>query len=119
MFELTVERDFLATHAITIAGVPEAPHKHRWRVAVVVRGDDLHADGLLCDFHEIERAIDAVIDPFRDGDLNETPPLNRLNPTAENLAKHIAELLEVPNGIQLRCVSVTEAPGCVATWVRD
>ncbi len=119
MFELTVERDFLATHAITIAGVPEAPHKHRWRVAVVVRGDGLDADGLLCDFHEIERAIDAVIDPFRDGDLNETPPLNTLNPTAENVAKHISELLNVPAGVELRSVSVTEAPGCVATWVRE
>ena len=114
MFELTVERDFLATHAITIAGVPEAPHEHRWRVAVVVGGDSLDADGLLCDFHEIERAIDAVIDPFRDGDLNEIPPFNRLNPTGENVALHISELLEVPAGVHLRSVSVTEAPGCIA-----
>ncbi len=119
MFELSVEREFLATHAITIGGVPEALHEHSWRVAVVVYGDSLDADGLLCDFHEIERAIDAVIDPFRDGDLNEIPPFNHLNPTAENLAKHISELLEVPAGIQLRSVSVTEAPGCVATWMPD
>ncbi len=114
MFELTVEREFLATHAITIAGAPETPHEHRWRVAVVVGGDGLDADGLLCDFHEIERAIDAVIDPFRDGDLNKIQPFNRLNPTAENVAKHISELLEIPAGVQLRSVSVTEAPGCTA-----
>ena len=119
MFELTVEREFLATHAITIAGVPEAPHEHRWRVAVVVRGDGLDADGLLCDFHEIQRAIDAVIDPFRDGDLNETPPFDKLNPTAENVAKYISVRVEVPTGVELRSVSVTEAPGCVATWVRE
>jgi len=118
MFELTVERDFLATHAITIAGVPEEPHEHRWCVSVVVGGDNLDADGLLCDFHEIQRAIDAVIDPFRDGDLNETPPFDKLNPTAENVAKHISELLRVPPGVELHSVSVTEAPGCVATWVR-
>ena len=118
MFELTVERDFLATHAITIAGVPETPHEHRWRVAVAVRGDGLDADGLLCDFHEVERAIDAVIDPFRDGDLNTIPPFNTLNPTAENVAKYIAAGIEVPTGVELHTVSVTEAPGCVATWVR-
>ena len=118
MFELTVQRDFLATHAITIAGVPETPHEHRWSVSVVVGGDGLDADGLLCDFHEVQRAIDAVIDPFRDGDLNEIPPFDKLNPTAENVAKHISELLSVPPGVELRSVSVTEAPGCVATWVR-
>ncbi len=117
MFELAVEREFLATHAITIDGVPEAPHEHRWRVAVVVGGDGLDADGLLCDFHEIERAIDAVIDPFRDGDFNETPPFDKLNPTAENVAQYIAVRVEVPTGVELRSVSVTEAPGCVATWV--
>ena len=118
MFELTVERDFLATHAITIAGVPEKPHEHRWRVSVVVGGDGLDADGLLCDFHEIQRAIDAVIDPFRDGDLNEITPFDRLNPTGENVAKHIAKFLEVPAGTQLRSVSVTEAPGCIARVIR-
>ena len=29
---------------------------------MVVGGDGLDADGLLCDFHEVQRAIDAVID---------------------------------------------------------
>ena len=119
MFELSVEREFLATHAITIAGVPETPHEHRWRVTVVVGGAGLDADGLLCDFHEIQRAIDAVIDPFRDGDLNETPPFDTLNPTAENVAHYIAVRVEVPTGVALRSVSVTEAPGCIATWVRE
>lgn len=110
MFELTVEREFRASHAITIAGSPESPHDHRWLVAVVVGGDRLDGDGLLCDFHEIERAIDAVIEPFRDGDLNE---IVAFNPTAENVARHIAETIEVPG---LRSVSVTEAPGCTATF---
>jgi 6-pyruvoyltetrahydropterin/6-carboxytetrahydropterin synthase len=109
MFELTVEREFQATHAITIAGVPETPHEHRWLVAVVVGGDRLDDDGLLCDFHEIERAIDAVIDPFRGGDLN---AITAFNPTAENMAKHIADTIKV---VGLRSVSVTEAPGCTAT----
>ncbi len=112
MFELTVEREFHATHAITIAGVPETPHDHRWRVSVVVRGDGLDGDGLLCDFHELQRAIDVVIDPFIDGDLNKT---TTFNPTAENVAKYIAETIEVPNGVELCSVSVTEAPGCTAT----
>lgn len=115
MFELTVERVFRATHAITIRGVPEDPHEHRWRVAVVVGGARLDDDGLVCDFHELERAIDAVIDPFRDGDLNAI--FGGVNPTAENVAKFIAEKIRVPAEVALRSVSVTEAPGCVARWL--
>ena len=74
-------------------------------------GDRLDGDGLLCDFHDLERAIDAVINPFKGRDLNE---IAAFNPTAENVAKHIAETIEVPNGVELCSVSVTEAPGCTA-----
>ena len=118
MFEPTVEREFHATHAITIAGVPEVPHDHLWQVSVVVRGDHLDDDGLLCDFHEVERAIDAVIDPFKDGDLNTIPPFNTLNPTAEQVARYIAETIRIPGGVELHSVSVTEAPACTATYTR-
>jgi len=121
MFELSVCREFCATHAITVSGVREEIHEHRWRVRAVVRGDHLDSDGLLCDFHRIERELDRVLELLRGRDLNRTPPFDHINPTAENVARHIAEEISqrIPEGVSLKSVSVTEAPGCTATYVTE
>ncbi|NNM27432.1 MAG: 6-carboxytetrahydropterin synthase [Phycisphaerales bacterium] len=118
MYELSVERSFCAAHAIVIAGEREPMHGHTWLVRVVVRGAELDADDLLCDFHAVERTLDRLIRPFRDRCLNETAPFDRVNPTAERVARHIAEGFagDLPAGVSVGSVSVTEAPGCVATY---
>lgn len=122
VYELTIQSEFAAAHAITIAGEREPVHGHNWRVTVVVQGDTLDADGLLCDFHLVERSLKEVVAPFHNRDLNAIAPFDRLNPTAEHVARHIAEQLqsalarELPAGARVSRVGVTEAPGCEATY---
>jgi 6-pyruvoyltetrahydropterin/6-carboxytetrahydropterin synthase len=118
MYELTVEREFCAAHAITINGHREPVHGHNWRVRVIVIGGELDSNGLLCDFHVIERELDGIIKAFDNNDLNATPPFDRLNPTAEHVARHIAQRLQpkMPRNITLKGATVTEAPGCSATF---
>jgi 6-pyruvoyltetrahydropterin/6-carboxytetrahydropterin synthase len=118
MFELRVRRKFSAAHAIRMAGQVEPLHGHDWRVSVRVRGERLDGDGLLCDFHALERAVDEVIAPFRNRSLNDTPPFDRTNPTAELVARHIGDALapRIPSGAHLHSVVVGEAPGCDAVW---
>jgi 6-pyruvoyltetrahydropterin/6-carboxytetrahydropterin synthase len=118
MFELVVERSFPAAHAVTMQGCAETTHDHLWRVAVTVCGRRLDADGLLCDFHAIEGRLAEVIHPLRGADLNRTPPFDRVNPTAEAVARHIAQriALALPEGVKLRSVAVTEARGCTAVY---
>lgn len=120
MYELTVERVFSAAHAIMIHGSQEPVHGHNWHVRLVVSGDRLNDDGLLCDFHLLERELDRVIGAFNNRHLNEVPPFDRVNPTAEHVARHIADAVQphLPKSVRLERVSVTEAPGCVATWVQ-
>jgi len=119
MFELTVRRTFAAAHAIVMRGVSERIHGHNWVVIVTVAGDALDSDGLLCDFHALEATLDEAVSPFQNRSLNEVPPFDRVNPTAENLAEYIA--LEVgqrlPAKITVERVSVEEAVGCVAVYV--
>src|SRR4051812_35540071 len=91
MYELSVEREFCAAHAITMAGQREPMHGHNWRVTVVVAGEKLDANGLLCDFHLIERQLDRVIGQVHNRTLNEIPPFDRINPTAEHVARHFAD----------------------------
>ena len=118
MYELTLHAEFCAAHAIVMKGVREPVHGHNWRVRVVVEGPELDDDGLLCDFHAIERSLAAIIGPFHNADLNATPPFDRVNPTAELVATHIGDELAktLAPGVTLQSASVTEAPGCEATY---
>lgn len=123
MYEITVEAEFAAAHAIVMAGQREPVHGHNWKVTVTLRGDSLDDDGLLCDFHAIENALRETIRPFHNRDLNATPPFDRTNPTAELVARHIADSVarsippgDAARGVRLASVRVTEAPGCAASY---
>ncbi len=118
MYELTIEHTFCAAHAILIRGTREPLHGHNWRVRLTVLGETLDADGLLCDFHELESLLCSVVAPFENANLNETPPFDRINPTAELIAQHIAESVAsgLPEGVRLSRVALTEAPGCEAVY---
>ena len=118
-FAIEVETSFAAAHAIVLGGVRERLHGHNWRVQVSVGGDSLDGELLLCDFHAVEGMLAAVTAPFRDGNLNETAPFDRMNPTAEALARHIAgelaaRLTAADPRVHLEWVRVTEAPNCIA-----
>lgn len=122
MFEITVQAEFAAAHALVIAGVREPIHGHNWHVTVTVAGEKLDADGLLCDFHTVEDVLKQTIAPFHNANMNDTAPFDRLNPSAENVARHIAEALSAALNEALSphaaiaSVRVTEAPGCAATY---
>lgn len=126
VYELTVQSEFCAAHAIWIRGEREPVHGHNWRVSVVVSGHELDEDGLLCDFHEVERALSGAIAPWQNRSLNDLAPFapdgRGLNPTAEHVAREIARAVDDATRDTLAgrggvaSVSVTEAPGCVATF---
>lgn len=123
MFRITVQDAFCAAHTLQIAGAHEPVHGHNFRVTAAIEGPSLDTDGLLCDFHTVEASLRSILDPFRNNNLNATPPFDTTNPTAELIAKHIAGELTAalasalePYGSRVAWVSVTEAEGCVATY---
>lgn len=122
MYELTVEDEFCAAHALTISGVREEVHGHNWRVCVAVGGENLDPDGLLCDFHTVEEVLGAVIEPFNNRDLNSVAPFDRLNPSAEHVARYIAREMShrldqsLAPFARVLWARVTEARGCTATY---
>jgi 6-pyruvoyltetrahydropterin/6-carboxytetrahydropterin synthase len=135
MYEIAVHAEFCAAHALTISGVREPTHGHNFRVTARIEGLTLDADGLLCDFHTVAATLNEIIEPFNNQNLNEIPPFGPtaattrsapvgplLSPSAELIARYIADELSQrldaalnPNA-QVASVSVTEAPGCVATY---
>lgn len=117
-FEIEVETSFSAAHALRFRGAREPVHGHDFRVTVRIGGGELDADGLLFDFHEVERHLGEIVAPFRSRDLNAVPPFDRVNPSAEEIARHVAVRLaeRLPAAAEILAVRVTEAPGCAATF---
>ncbi len=122
MFQILFDAEFCAAHSISIGGAQEPVHGHNWRVEAVIEGDTLDHDGLLCDFHTAQHVLREIVAPFDNNNLNELPPFDRTNPTAEHVARFIAESLQEQLGEALApnarvvSVSVTEAPGCRALY---
>ncbi len=125
MYEIIVEHEFCAAHAITIAGVREPMHGHNFRVAATIAGEALDGDGLLCDFHTVHAMLEEVCRPFVNANLNEVEPFTRVNPSAEHIARHIADTLAdrldgaLAPAARVASVSVSEATGCRAVCRRD
>ena len=98
MFEVTIEQTFSAGHALrNYRGKCENVHGHNYRCQLTLAGEQLDQTGLLMDFVELKRALLSVIDRLDHQWLNDFPPFDVLNPSAENIAKYIYD--EVHQGI--------------------
>ena len=118
MYQIEVAHQFAAAHAVTIRGEQETVHGHDWLVTVILGTDALDEDGLALDFLDLRARLRRVLDPFAQRHLNETPPFDGINPTAELLAKHVADQLapDLPERVRIDAVRVREAPHCVAVY---
>lgn len=113
MYALTVKSHFDAAHALLgYPGECKELHGHTWDVEVTVEGESLDGIGIVYDFKTLKDDLAAVLAPYDHGFLNEVAPFDRVNPTAENLARVIFEALRdrVGDGIRVAEVAVWESP---------
>jgi 6-pyruvoyltetrahydropterin/6-carboxytetrahydropterin synthase len=117
-FEITAAREFAAAHQLRLYdGSLEPLHGHNWKVRVTVSSDRLDSIGVVMDFHELERLLDAVVQPLHNTHLNEVEPFqSSLNPSTENLALHVGRGLKLPAGVRLVSVQVWETAANSATY---
>ncbi|MEQ1885808.1 MAG: 6-carboxytetrahydropterin synthase QueD [Bryobacteraceae bacterium] len=114
MFEVCVEQSFASAHALrNYKGKCENVHGHNWKVHVVIEGEKLDDAGLLIDFLDVKRMMCEVIDRLDHQHLNDVPPFDVLNPSAENIAKYLYE--EIGKGLAAAPVSVQ----LVKVWETD
>ena len=113
MYELTVKAHFDAAHALHgYPGECRELHGHTWDVEATVEGEQLDEIGIVYDFKQLKADLMAVLEPYDHAYLNEVSPFDRINPTAENLARIVFEALEstVGGGVRVREVAVWESP---------
>ena len=122
MFQIQVTHEFCAAHTISILGTQEPIHGHNFVTTATIVGQALDADGLLCDFHTVHAILVEICNPFTNNNFNAVAPFDTLNPSAENIAKYIADQLAarldqtLAPAAKVYSVSITEAPGCMATY---
>lgn len=124
MYEVTVEQHFSAAHRLVdYPGKCANIHGHNYKVQVTAEGPELDGIGMLLEFELIKKALAPWIDKFDHGFLNEIPPFDRVNPTAENIARFLYEEVEkairqaeTPAGMRISCVRVLETDKCSAAY---
>jgi 6-pyruvoyltetrahydropterin/6-carboxytetrahydropterin synthase len=120
-FQIATTREFAAAHALRLYdGSLEPVHGHNWRVRVTVTAPALDSIGVVMDFHELERLLDAILAPLHNRHLNEVLPFaDGLNPSAENVALHVGRTItaSLPDAVRLTTVDVWETSTNRATYI--
>jgi 6-pyruvoyltetrahydropterin/6-carboxytetrahydropterin synthase len=122
MFQVNVDESFSAGHALRgYKGKCENPHGHNYKVRITLEGLDLDSIGLLCDFTQIKCVLREIVAGVDHVYLNDKPPFDVTNPSAENLAKYFFEettrqMSAAPHGARISRVTIWETDTTSATY---
>ncbi len=119
MFTVFKDYTFSAGHAIRgHQGGCQNLHGHNYRVRVHVSSATLDELGMVIDFADLKRIVDEVLGPFDHRVINDLPPFDRRNTTAELLAEFAWEELSkrLPAGRSVRRVEVWETETSCAIY---
>lgn len=125
MFEVSVFETFAAGHSLRdYKGKCENVHGHNYRVEIVFAGPSLDQTGLLVDFVDVRKILQKSIAYLDHQFINDLPPFDVINPSAENMAKYFhdemlknmaAGVAKVP--VRIQSVKVWETDTCTAVYL--
>jgi 6-pyruvoyltetrahydropterin/6-carboxytetrahydropterin synthase len=120
MYYVSAVQHFSAAHSLRgYQGKCENLHGHNYKVEVELKGLELTKNGMVVDFTDLRAALEKILARMDHKHLNEIKPFDRINPTAENIAKLVYEemLLKFSaKKIKVSQVVVWESEGCKATY---
>ena len=122
VFEISKDFVFSAAHQIRLhGGKCERLHGHNWRIRVHVRAAELDRIGMVVDFADLQRWVAEAGARFDHRNVNEVPPFDEENPTAELLARffyrELGERLQATGGrVSVSRVEVWENEGSLAVY---
>ena len=120
MYEVNVKTGFSAAHQLRLYdGKYENLHGHNWSAQVTVEADELDAMGVGIDFVKLKQMVEEFLKKLDYQNINEIPPFNELNPSAENIARWLFLKLKNQVGSQttrVKRVEICEMEGCGASY---
>lgn len=111
-YEVSKRMEIAGSHQLRLpySSKCENLHGHNWIITVYVGANEL-TDDMVIDFTHIKKQIHDYLDH---GNLND---LVSFNPTAENIAKWIADTVNtMKQGVHCFKVTVQESEGNIATY---
>jgi len=95
MFELTVSGSISSAHQLHgYDGPCKDMHGHTWKVQMMVCSPQTDDVGLVTDFKILKAKLKDVLTPLDHVALNDLPVFKGINPSTENLARHIYRALK-------------------------
>ena len=95
MFELTVSGHIASAHQLHgYDGPCKNMHGHTWKVQMVVCAEKVDSVGLVADFKILKAHLHNVLSPLDHVVLNDLSAFKDINPSTENLARHIYRVLK-------------------------
>lgn len=98
-------------------------HGHNYRLRVHVSARELDELGMVIDFVDLKAVVAEVAEPFDHRVINDIPPFDEVNTTAELLARHVyrgvADRLADEGRVRVERVEVWETPTSCAIYEED
>jgi 6-pyruvoyltetrahydropterin/6-carboxytetrahydropterin synthase len=120
MYEVTIKSHFSGAHFLReYQGRCENLHGHNWTVEVTLQGEQLSEIGMLYDFKELKKILHEIIDELDHSLLNDHPEFQKINPSAESIARFIynrlAKVITTPL-VTVKQVCVHESENSYAVY---
>jgi 6-pyruvoyltetrahydropterin/6-carboxytetrahydropterin synthase len=120
MYDVTVKTGFAAAHQLRLYdGKYENLHGHNWTAQVTVEADELDPIGVGIDFVKLKAMVEKNLSELNYHNINEVPPFDEQNPSAENIARWLFLKLKVEvnsNSTRVKRVEICEMEGCGASY---
>ena len=122
-YTMKILLDFAAAHLLRdYEGVCNRLHGHNWKVEVQVTATSLDNVGMGMDFKVIKDATRELIGKLDHRNLNDIPPFDKINPTAENISEYLYQELSNElnaDGIKVSTVTLWETDRACVTYSED
>ena len=122
MYHVTIQTHFSAAHYLRkYHGRCENLHGHNWKIEVTVCSDKLDEAGMALDFSVLKGKTKEILKQLDHKHLNEIAPFTDINPSSENIAAYLFNLLaeEVKDfPVTLTGVTVWESDTSKASYTK-
>jgi 6-pyruvoyltetrahydropterin/6-carboxytetrahydropterin synthase len=119
LYLTSVQTSFAASHQLHgHQGPCRGLHGHTWNATVEVISQTVDEIGISIDFEELNKITESVISELDHHHLNDVPPFDKKNPTAENLAAYIYNQIKeaLPSSSKIHRVTVWESENHSVTY---
>lgn len=106
IYTLKILADFASAHTLRdYPGDCSRMHGHNWKIEVEVTATELNNHGMGMDFKTIKTATRKLAKTLDHRYLNDIPPFDTVNPTAENIAQYFYQSLSKTINIETAKIS--------------